>query len=137
MQMRWIFLLFLTVAVGAGCLPVSDAPIDACELTVRDISDKNIVVSGMFSTDGLHSSALRGSSCERSISLQLKRDEDSREIVAVGGNDFLSMVYRDVHSGEFRSYEVVVRGRLQAGELPGELRLVATEMISYAPALDE
>lgn len=107
------------------------ASVDVCDLTSKDASGVKKVVSGIFSSDGIHSSSLKGKKCNKSISLRLERMAGSSEIATVRGNEFLTEVFSDFHGGAPKEYDVVVLGVLQTDWMSGDIYLSATEIVSY------
>lgn len=94
---------------------------------------KDVLISGTFTTDARHSSYFEGVECEGVVvEPYLRRKQGSNELDVIGGEEFLSQVFRGAMQDQIFSYHLVARGTLlpAGGERP---EFTISEIVELTP----
>jgi hypothetical protein len=122
-----------------GCAAKKDTAMDVCK-AIR-MTDRgplgDVLISGTFTTDARHSSYFEGVECKGArVETYLKRKKGSNELDAIGGEEFLSQVFRGAMKDQIFSYHLVARGTLlPAGD--GMPEFIISEVVDLTPRQKE
>lgn len=124
-----------TFSTLPGCSVKEVKPVDVCE-ALKLLSEKpleNVLISGNFVTDARHSSYFEGVECKGAVVMTyLKRKDGTNELDAIGGEKFLSEVFRSAMQEKIFSYRLVARGTLFPSESEPP-KFVINEIVELTP----
>ena len=137
--MSYRFLIVAAVLLLWGCSAKEDTPMDVCK-AVRMIDKtplRNAFISGTLTTDARHSSYFEGVECKGAmVETYLRRKKGSNELDVIGGEEFLSQIFRGAMKDQIFSYHLVARGALlPAGD--GMPEFIISEIVELTPRQKE
>lgn len=108
------FLVCIPLIFTSSCSLIPDR-LSVCEAidAPENLAKRNIVISGVFRTDGMHTSTISDSKCPgQSLAPFVRRNKQSDEIDAIGADKMLERVFDDAIDRTLASYHIVARGSL-------------------------